>query len=210
MRNMGGPLRVALANLVSRPRRTAVIATAVGAAVGMACVLGALIPATRATILQSELAGGSDEVSVSTLAAQQREQCRRTALGSDCSAGLANVPGVARIDRGFTQEITDEHGVYSVRAFENVEQWTFETIRGETGEVPLARGDMVVGTSLARARGLRPGSTLQVATPTGYVPIRVAGIWASSYDNGYSAVVSPAVFERLFGRRVPHLAGRRG
>src|SRR5204862_6354952 len=38
-----GPARVALANLLREPKRTSVMAIAVGTAVGLACVLGSLL-----------------------------------------------------------------------------------------------------------------------------------------------------------------------
>jgi putative ABC transport system permease protein len=203
LRNTGGPLRVAMANLVSRPRRTSVIATAVGAAVGLACVLGALIPATRATILKSELAGTDASVSVTTLPLNNSSNID-TRPSPELIAALKDVPGVASLNYSHESEVTDDEGVYSVRTFGHVKRWPFETVRGETGNAPLDRGEAILGTSIARARGLRPGSTLQVATPTGYVPLRIAGIWNSSFDNGYNVTVAPEVFEKFFGTPAPH------
>jgi putative ABC transport system permease protein len=197
-RDRGGPLRVAMANLITHPRRTSVIATAVGAAVGLACVLGALIPATRTTILRSELVSAGSDVGVATLPLNNASNVDARP-SPDLVRRLADVPGVARVSRAFQQEITDRYGVYSVRSFENVDRWSFEPILGETGSVPLERGEAVVGTSIARSRHLRPGSTLRIATPRGFVPVRVAGIWVSSYDNGYTISISPQRFVELFG-----------
>jgi putative ABC transport system permease protein len=202
-RERSGPLRVAMANLVTHPRRTSVIATAVGAAVGLACVLGALIPATRATILRSELISAGSDVGVATLPLNNASNVDARPSPA-LLEGLRNVPGVARVNRTFAQEITDADGVYSVRAFEGVERWAFEPVIGETGNAPLDRGEVIAGTSLARARHLRPGSTLRLATPTGYVPVRVAGVWVSSFDNGYTVTISPERFTKLLGTPAPH------
>lgn len=203
LRNRGGSLHVALANLVSRPRRTSVIATAVSAAVGMACVLGALLPSTRSTMTRSELAAASGSVSVTTLPLNNASNVD-TRPSLQLFGDLERLPGVARVDGSYMQEITDDLGSYSIRSFGGVSTWTFSRVAGETGIVPLTRGDAVIGTSLARSRGLRPGSVLRVATPTGWTPLRVAGIWSASYDNGYTAIVSVPVFRRISATGAPH------
>lgn len=203
LRNRGGPLHVALANLVSRPRRTSVIATAVSAAVGMACVLGALLPSTRSTMARSELAAAAGSVSVTTLPLNNSSNIdARPSIRLE--RDLERVPGVAQVDGSYMQEITDREGSYSVRAFGGVAEWTFPPVAGETGIVPLERGEAVIGTSLARSRGLRPGSVLRVATPTGSVPLRVAGIWSASYDNGYTAIVSVPTYRGISTTGAPH------
>lgn len=203
MRNTGGALRLALANLVSRPRRTSVIATAVGAAVGTACVLGALIPATRATIVRSELVEKDAPISVNTLPLNNASNI--DARPSEALAEqLELVRGVERVNRAYHQEISDDRGVYRVSTFEGVTRWSFERIAGEVGLAPLERGEAIVGTSLARVRNLRPGSTLQLATPTGFVPVRVSGIWVNSFDNGHNVTLGSRTYKRLFGAPAPH------
>jgi putative ABC transport system permease protein len=205
-RNGRGPLRLAIANLVSRPRRTRVIATAVGSAVGLACVLGALIPATRATIVRSEVVGDRAGVGLTTLplnnASNVDARPSKTVLEK-----VKRLDGVHAAGGAYVHEITDDIGVYSVRAFDGTTRWGFKPVRGEVGNAPLQRGDAVIGTSLARTRGLRPGSTLAISTPTGAVPMTVAGIWVSSFDNGFNAIVSPQLFRRLFGSPAPNSIG---
>lgn len=205
-RNGRGALRLAIANLVSRPRRTRVIATAVGSAVGLACVLGALIPATRATIVKSEVVDAPESVGLRTLPLNNSSNVdarpSRAVL-----AKVKQIEGVESVGSSYGHEVTDKEGVYAIWAFDGVTRWGNEHVRGETGAAPLARGETIIGTTLARARGLRPGSTLSIATPTGAVPLRVAGIWVSSLNNGFNAIVSPQVFHEMFGNPAPHGIG---
>ncbi len=208
-RNGRGPWRVAIANLVSRPRRTRVIATAVGSAVGLACVLGALIPATRATIVNSESVSARAGFGITTLPLNNSGNIDARPSKA-LLAKVKRVDGVAGAYGSYGHEVTDDVGVFSVRAFEGVRHWSFDPVLGDVGNGPLDGGEAVIGTSLARSRGLRPGSTLMIATPTGRVPVRVAGIWVSSYDNGYNAVVSTQLFHRMFGYPAPHAIGVEG
>jgi putative ABC transport system permease protein len=40
---------------------------------------------------------------------------------------------------------------------------------------------------------------MKIPTPTGFVDVKVAGIWQTSNNNGYTAYVSPERFEQMFG-----------
>jgi putative ABC transport system permease protein len=203
LRGTGGPLRVAVANLVRNPRRARVIATGVGAAVGMACVLGALIPASRGTIAASDLGGLEGRILVRTLPLNNSGNV--DARPSEALLRkLASVPGVAGVDEGYEQEISDRRGAYEVIATESLRGASYTHVRGDTSVAALEREEAIVGTSLARARNLRPGSVLRIATPTGFVPVTVAGIWVNSQENGYNVTVSVRLHKRLFGDHLPH------
>jgi putative ABC transport system permease protein len=202
-RNGRGPIRVAIANLVSRPRRTRVIATAVGSAVGLACVLGALIPATRATVVNTEVVGDRAGVTLRTLPLNNASNVDARPSKALLSK-VRRIEGVDSVGGSYQHEVSDDIDVYSVWAFEEVTEWGFKRVRGEVGAAPLERGEAIIGTSLARTRGLRPGSTLSIPTPTGVEQVTVSGIWVSSFNNGFNAIVSPQVFKRLFGDQTPH------
>jgi putative ABC transport system permease protein len=203
LRSSGGPLRIAVANLVRNPRRARVIATGVGAAVGMACVLGALIPASRGTIAASDLGSLEGRVSVRTLPLNNsgNTDARPSAA---LLRKLESVPGVAGVDGGWEQEVSDTRGEYEVIASETMRRATYGHVRGDTSLAALQRGEAIVGTSLARVRGLRPGSILRIATPTGFVPVKVAGIWVNAQENGHNVTISVPLHKRMFGDHVPH------
>jgi putative ABC transport system permease protein len=203
LRSTGGATRVAVANVVTQPRRSSVIAAAVAAAVGLACVLGALIPAIQQTVATSDGPEVNDRVYATTLPLNNASN-----VDSKVSAGtlreLAAVPGVERIDHEQCVEVTDRLGVYSICAQEGElnEQVRLQVIRGRAGLAALEDG-VVLGTGIARVRGLRPGDSLEIATPHGFRKVPVVGIWNLARDNGHSVAMSMPVHEELFGRRIP-------
>jgi putative ABC transport system permease protein len=203
LRRTGGAVRIGVANLVSQPRRTTVTATTVAAAVALGCVLGALIPSIRGTLGRSAGEAIDGRVLVSTVPLNNSS-------GIDAKPSreviekLRTLPGVASLDRSLYAGIGDTEGYFGVFAQEGGGSARFERVAGETGPGAIARGDAVVGTSLARRRALRPGSTLRLPTPKGFRDVKVAGIWASVNNNGNSVEISPRRFEEIFG---PDLSG---
>ncbi len=203
LRSTGGPTRVAIANVIAQPRRTSVVAAAVAAAVGLGCVLGALIPAIRATVATSDGPTVDDRVYVTPLALNNASNVD-SRLSPQAIAKLAAVPGVARVDHSQCVEVGDRISAYSICAEEGDlnEPVRIDVVAGRAGQKALRDG-AVLGTGLARQRGLRPGSKLRVATPSGFVEVPVVGIWTLARDNGYSASISLPLHEKLFGRLTP-------
>ena len=186
------------------PRRTSVIATAVGAAVGLACVLGALIPATRATILKSELISAGSDVGVATLPLNNSSNVDSRPSPA-LLEGLRNVPGVARVNRTFAQEITDVRRRVLGPRVRGVDRWAFEPRHGRDGQrtcsiaARLSSGRPSPGSATC-VRDRRCGSRRRRVTSR----VRVAGVWVSSFDNGYTVTISPERFTQLFGTPAPH------
>jgi putative ABC transport system permease protein len=198
LRRRGGPVRVAVANLVQQPRRTSVIASTVAAAVGVACVLGATIPALRGSARRSMTASANGRVYVSTLPINNSANVDAK-LAPDVVDALARLPGVERVDRALYIGLGDQAGELGLFADEGQNQKAYDPVAGDVTIDALRRGEVIVGTSAARQRGLRPGSSLRVPTPTGFATLRVSGIWASSNNNGYSAEISVPRLEQLYG-----------
>ena len=201
LKGRGGPLRVALSNLVSRPRRTGVLAAAVGMAVGAAGMLAALVPSIRGAVTSGYGEAAEGRVYVSTLPLNN--------IGGDARLGgrvldeLASLPGVASVERTRCVRVDDALGLLGVCAYEGARTTPFRTVAGEVNVKVLQRGEAIVGTSAARDRALRPGSILRIPTPDGVARIRVAGIWAHSNYNGYMATISYPLLERLYGAEPP-------
>ncbi len=198
LRSAGGPMRIAISNLVANPRRTSVVATSAGAAVGLACVLASIGPATRDSVRANwgEAAGG--RVWVSNLPAN-------TAGGIDAKISptlheaLRSLPGVSALEEGPCMLVGDDAGQVNVCADDGSDLAPFEPIVGRADRSELQRGSAILGPGAARSRGLRPGSIFRVPTATGFVDVPVGGIWKRSRNNGYSVTVSTTRFEELFG-----------
>jgi putative ABC transport system permease protein len=203
LRSRGGTMQVALANLVSRPARSKVIAMSVGAAVGMSCVLGALAPAIRATVGASDLGTQEGRILVGTLPLNNSGNIDARPSRALLSK-IEDVPGVAGVDEGYAQVVSDRDGVYGIIATEAVSGAQYDVLLGKGGEDVLDRGDAMIGTGLARERNLRPGSTMRIATPKGFVPVKVAGIWVNAQQNGFNVTLSVPLYKRLFGIAAPH------
>lgn len=204
-RGMRGPLRVALANVVSQSRRSSVIAATVASAVGVGVVIGSLMPAIRGTVstTDGELTDGRLYVTTLPLNNASNIDAR---LSQGSLAKLAKVPGVAAVDETRCDEVADTDGVYSICGIEGATRIEFPLVMGDQGTEVLARGEAMVGTGLARVRHLRPGSVLRVATPRGFREVRIGGIWTHARDNGHALMVPLSLHERLFGPATPHVA----
>jgi putative ABC transport system permease protein len=202
LRTTSGPIRVAVANLVANPRRTSVVATAAGASVALACVFATLGPAIQGVVssIVGKAAGG--RVWVSTLDANnsgtvEARPSRRVL------ATLASLPGIEAVDESPCTSVVDDAGLVSVCAYDGGRTLPFETIAGRVDARAFDQGEVILGPGAARSRGLRPGSVFRMRTPTGFIPLTVAGIWDNLQANGYSATVSPRRFTELFGRLSP-------
>jgi len=199
LRATGGPIRVAVSNLVANPRRTSVMAAAAGAAVSVACVLGAIGPATRDAVRTNLTAATDGRVWVSTLSANNSGTVDARPSPRVLKA-LRSVPGVASVDAGPCVFLADRAGFMGVCAYDGPRVIPFGAISGDVSSRALGRGEIILGPGAARSRGLRPGSTLHMPTPTRFAHLRVAGIWTNANMNGYSATVSRERFEELFGQ----------
>jgi putative ABC transport system permease protein len=201
LRATGGPLRVAVSNLVGRPRRTSVMASTVGAAVALACLLGSIIPAIRSTTRSEQISEAGGRVFISTLPMNNAGASARPS--EKLLAAVAALPGVARIDAnrclGVSSNVQHVTGLGLCAQAWRGDTPPFERVAGEVSARAIARGEAIIGTSAARSLGLRPGSTMHIPTPTGVASVRVAGIWSTAEDNGYRVSISPRRFDELFG-----------
>jgi putative ABC transport system permease protein len=204
-RGRGGPTRIAIANVITQGRRSSVIAATVASAVGVGVVIGSLIPAIRDTVSSADGEATDGRVYVTTLPLNNASNIDAR-LSRKAIAKLEKIDGVAAVDETHCAETSDELGAYSVCGLEGATRIEFPLVMGDPGIEVLARGEAMIGTGLARVRGLRPGSVLKVATATGFRDVRVGGIWTYSRDNGHSATVPLALQQALFGTGTPHVA----
>ena len=212
LRATGGPLRVAVSNLVGRPRRTTVLAASVGAAVALACVLGSVIPAIKGAVGGDTRPTGNaagDRVFISTLPMNNAGGNARPS--PKLLRAIERLPGVAEITPNRCVALGDSAAARGAgtglgvctqpgrQVLWDEGNTPFPRVAGDVTLSALDRGEAIVGTSAARAYGLRPGSTLALATPTRIANVRIAGIWRSSNDNGYRVTLSERRFVELYG-----------
>jgi putative ABC transport system permease protein len=194
-----GALQIALANLVSRARRTAALASAVAASVGIACVLGGLVFAIQATV-------------GATFGRQLDGRVWVSMIGSVNDAGpTSRVPDavvtrvrtmsdVRSVDVERCVRDTDNLGLLEVCTMTGMRKAPVRVLAGKADAGVLAHGEAIVAPGVARTRHLRPGSMLRVATADGPRDVRVAGVWANPNFNGFVATVSLHTIDRLYGR----------
>jgi putative ABC transport system permease protein len=195
-----GPARVAVSNLVSEGRRTSVIVTAVGSAVGMAFVLSCVFSGMGDSAARMSNATTANRVMIATLTPNNTGAIDAK-VSPDVQARLAQLPGVAQVEHqywaGFDYPGVGQVGISSMDG----RPQQFEVYRGVSGDEALRRGEVMIGPGLARALNLRPGSQFEVPGRFGPVPMVVGGIWGSPDNLGRSITIPPALRDRLIGVR---------
>lgn len=195
---LGGPVRLGVANLARQGRRAGVMAVAVGAAVTTSFVIGSTQQAARAAIATSIETGHAQEVYVSTLDPNNtvNVEAKPTA---DLGARLAQIPGVARIDR--TVFLLSGHSSHDLVSVSTATYPWLNTplIAGSNSSESFNAGGVLIGAALAREDGLRPGSTLHLETPTGVASVTVGGIWRDGNVAGKAVTMPMWLFRHLFG-----------
>lgn len=195
-RRSSAVVRLALANLQRVPRRTSVMAIAVGAAVGTAFLIASSITSIHDSVRNGFARGRG--VWVSTLAMDNTFNIDAR-ISPAVLDELARVPGVARVERQvFVQSGHRDGRQIGVFAADD-QSFPFHRVLGPPGRVVVRQGRVLVGTTLARARHLRVGSALRLETRTGYRSVTVGAVWESPDDNGNSVTMSMALFDSVFG-----------
>lgn len=195
-----GPARVALSNLVSEGRRTSVVVTSVGTAVGLAFVLSGVFAGMGDSAAGMTQATTANRVMVATLTPNNTGAID-SKVSPDVQARLARLPGVAKVEHQYWASF-DYPGVgpTGISSMDGRPQ-SFEVYRGVSGEEALSRGEVMIGPGLARSLNLRAGSHFDVAGRFGPVSMVVGGIWASPDNLGRSITVPLHIREELIGVR---------
>jgi putative ABC transport system permease protein len=113
---------------------------------------------------------------------------------------LARVPGVESVNRNAYLLTGHETGnLIGVKAFQN--QWSFPyaVFKGTKDRARFERGEVMIGTGLARRLSLHPGSSLRLDTPTGYRYVTVQGIWDDGDFAANSVTMPFSMMESFYG-----------
>lgn len=202
-----GPAKVAMANLLREPKRTSAMAVAVGTAVGLACVLGSLLPAISVGAKRFSARNSHGRVWVSSLPSNNSALIDSKTPDSVIAA-IAALPGVGRVDRLSFLNFDDGAGRGGVNSLIGVNAWEgpasiYRVFRGVDGDVALRRGEVMVGPALARSHHLRPGSILTVPGRTGMARLRVGGVWGDPNGLGLGITISRPQLKAIWGDLPP-------
>lgn len=195
------PVQVGLAGLARDKARTRVIGGAVGAAVGMGVALGSAIPMVHDTVGASvgKLPRGS--VTVTNLPVNNTVDVDAR-LGPEVLARLAGLPGVAGANHYIFPGLVLVGHPFAISAFEP-QLPAYRTIAGSSNTSTLGPDEAMVGPGLARDYHLHVGSTLRIPGPTGFVTVRVRGIWENPDFNGHAATLPFPLVTSTWGPRQP-------
>jgi putative ABC transport system permease protein len=195
-----GPARVAVSNFATEARRTSTVLMAVGAAVGMAAMLGGVLPGMRdgARRLTADTAHG--RVMVTTLTPNNNGAVDAK-LSPQVQESLTHIPGVARVEHVVHSNIElNGVGLIALSAGDG-DTKGFDVYQGESLEEARQRGHVMLGPALARALDLKPGANFTIPGRFGPVSLTVGGIWAAPDTLGRSITTTLDVFERIAGHQ---------
>ena len=170
-----GTTRLGVNNLVRDPGRTGVMAVAVASVVALAFLLSSTHKSIHDAIAHGVASGNQHELVVSTISPNNSLNIDAKASPA-LQARIAAIPGVDYLDRQVTVLTGhDQAGLIGVHGAEHP-QLTLSLVAGSKNPADFAKGRVLIGATLARTRHLRPGSILQLDTPTGRKPVVVGGI----------------------------------
>lgn len=197
----GAPGRLALANLIREPRRTGVMAVALGFAIGVAFMTASFNQSVKKGVTES-LTRNLHGVSVSTLDPDNTINIDAK-LTPTILQGLATLPGVASIERGSTISVGhDAAKLLCVSAFENP-FLNAHLIQGSKDRTQFDAGQVLIGPGLARTTGARGGSTVHVDTPKGVVDLTVLGVVQDGNCGGQNILMAYPLLLQLYGPQPP-------
>jgi putative ABC transport system permease protein len=193
-------LPLALVNLTRQPKRTGAMALAIAGAVGMAAGLSNAVPSMNVGIGHAFAAYAAGRIDVTTLTANNSGTID-SKVPPAVETAITRIPGVAGIDHA---SFINVNGQGAVSVADGVGNYAYPIVRGVPSAVAFARGEIMVGTGLARSKHLSPGSLLSLPTLGGVTAVRVGGIWQDPNDMGSAVTVGPGVLSELYGAQPPN------
>jgi putative ABC transport system permease protein len=193
--------RLALSNLRREPRRSAVMAVALGFAMGVGFITAsfkASITEAISEVLDRNMTG----VQVSSID-PSNSATSEARLGPDVIRGLERLPGVTSVSREAFVVLGNEAGdLLGVQAF--TEQWEGQRVAaGHYSAAGLAAGKVAIGPALARSRGLRPGDRVRLSTPSGSVSVPIMSVMYDGSFAGRNVLMSYERLVDLYGPQSP-------
>jgi putative ABC transport system permease protein len=173
---------------------------AIGGAVGMALVLASFSRMLVDGSVFTQSAHDAATVQVATLPIDNTTNVDAKPSPSLIRA-LRAVPGVAGIEPvigvvgGTRSEFCALAGL--------PQGFPFSLIAGTADPARFARGDVLVGATVARETGVRAGGLLALPGRDGTTRVRVQGIWANGDCNGAAITMPHWLLEHIWGPQPP-------
>lgn len=193
--------RLALSNLRREPRRSAVMAIALGFAMGVGFITASFKMSIVEAISDS-LNGNLKGVQVSSID-PNNSATNEARLSEELLADLARLPGVASVERSGYVVLGNEAGsLIGVQAFTDV--WEgIATATGSFSARGLEAGQVSIGPALARSQELRPGDDVVLSTPSGEVSLPIMAVRYDGNFGGRNVQMSYDLMIALYGEQSP-------
>lgn len=194
-------LRLAVSNLRREPKRTGVMAVALGFAMGVG-FMTASFHDSIARAITDQANRNLDGIQVSALD-PQNSVGNETRLGPELLEALEDLPEVERLDRGtFVLVGNRPSELIGVTGFTDI--WLdLPMAAGEARLADLRAGKAIIGPALARDEGLRPGDRLTLPTPSGPVALEVSGVMFNGDFGGRNVLLTHDLATELYGDQAP-------
>jgi putative ABC transport system permease protein len=196
-------LRLAVSNLRREPRRSGVMAIALGFAMGVGFVTASFNDSVTEAI-RTQLDRRFEGVQVAATD-PNNSATSEVRLSPAVLEALEALPGVRTVDRSSVVVVGNEEGrLIGVRGFTDpwVDDGRFDA-RGRTTRAGLDAGQAAIGPGLARQQGLRPGDLLRLPTPHGPVQVPIMSIVYDGDFGGRNVALSYELVRRLYGPQAP-------
>lgn len=196
-----GSSRLALSNLRREPRRSAVMAIALGFAMGVGFVT-ASFNASVTQAITDQLTGNFHGVQVSSRD-PNNSAMSEARLGPALLEDLAELPGVAEVQRSAYVVLGNAAGsLIGVQAYTN--SWEgLATAAGRFSPAGLDAGQVSIGPGLARSQELRPGDDITLSTPSGPVSLPIMAVMYDGNFGGRNVQMSLEMMTELYGEQQP-------
>ncbi|MDP1819986.1 MAG: FtsX-like permease family protein [Acidimicrobiales bacterium] len=196
-----GSTRLAFANLGREPRRTGVMAVALGFATAVGFIT-ASFNASVTEVVTEQLSRNMTGVEVSSIEPDFSLNSEAR-LDPDVLRELGELPGVDRMERGAYLVAGNRPGnLVGVSAY--TDPWLAGDIAaGRHDRARFEAGEVIIGPGLARSEGLRPGDLLTLDTPQGPVELPVLAVDYNGDFGGRNIQISWELMGELFGRSAP-------
>lgn len=196
--NAPAALSVALVNLTGDARRTASLATAVAIPVATAGLLsGLLLAVEQGSVDVTQVAAQGRAVVTTTRFSDygpiEAKVSPRSLAAVDELPETGELSKVTEVEVGFTSA-----DLVYVQAQERP-TFPYAVLAGDSPAQVIDRGDVIIGSMLARARSLGPGDRITLPTLRGLRQWRVGAVWADPQSGGRTMLLPWAEAERYFG-----------
>jgi putative ABC transport system permease protein len=199
----GPAARLGWANLTREGKRASVMVVASASALAFAFLLSSSGRSVRDSLARARLGETGSGLFVGTTP-RNNDVNIEGKPSPDMIDALTRIPGVREVRRGAGLAFRSTSGIFSgAEASDGELIVPFKIIAGTADPQRFARGEVLIGPTLAREQGVRPGAMLRLPGKYGMVDVRVQGIWANGDFNGSDVTMPMELLTRIWGPQPP-------